>query len=362
MLRPSAPASHAAGLSEPLSGLLSGLRPEGDPARPATTYAWVRAALDAGLLDLPLPGAGRTADRWAGLVQIGRVDLDVARLAEAHTDAVAICAELADGADAVLAPLAEGRRRLWGVWAANPPQAPLTATRTAQGWQVDGTKPWCSGAGCADAALVTAQADDGYRLFAVDLHDPSTQPVDGTWPALAMSGSDARSVQFTATAATPVGDVDAYLSRPGFWHGAVGVAAVWLGGAVAVAEPVWAAGRRRPLHAHALAHAGAVDAALSAARAVLDASAADIDADPADKSGDSERMARRVRAVVESTAVEVLDRVGRALGAAPLALDADHAKRVGDLQLYLRQSHAERDLEALGQLAVDASAGEEVPG
>jgi hypothetical protein len=60
-----------------------------------------------------------------------------------------------------------------------------------------------------------------------------------------------------------------------------------------------------------------------------------------------------VRAVVESSAVEVVDRVARSLGAAPLALDAVHAKRVGDLELYLRQSHAERDLEAHGALRIE---------
>jgi hypothetical protein len=30
-----------------------------------------------------------------------------------------------------------------------------------------------------------------------------------------------------------------------------------------------------------------------------------------------------------------------------------HAKRVGDLDLYLRQSHAERDLEAHGTLRIE---------
>ncbi|MDQ2757232.1 MAG: acyl-CoA dehydrogenase, partial [Actinomycetota bacterium] len=47
--------------------------------------------------------------------------------------------------------------------------------------------------------------------------------------------------------------------------------------------------------------------------------------------------------------------VGRALGAAPLCLDAAHAQAVADVQVYVRQSHAERDLAALG--ALEASAG-----
>jgi hypothetical protein len=41
--------------------------------------------------------------------------------------------------------------------------------------------------------------------------------------------------------------------------------------------------------------------------------------------------------------------VGHALGPAPLAFDEDHARRVADLELYLRQHHAERDLARLGE-------------
>jgi hypothetical protein len=49
----------------------------------------------------------------------------------------------------------------------------------------------------------------------------------------------------------------------------------------------------------------------------------------------------------------VLDRVGRALGAGPLCQNAAHARRVADLTVYLRQSHAEGDLEQLGRLLVN---------
>jgi hypothetical protein len=49
---------------------------------------------------------------------------------------------------------------------------------------------------------------------------------------------------------------------------------------------------------------------------------------------------------------ETIVRTGRALGPGPLVLDAEHARRVADLAIYIRQSHAERDLAALGRLAV----------
>ena len=57
------------------------------------------------------------------------------------------------------------------------------------------------------------------------------------------------------------------------------------------------------------------------------------------------------RAVVETAVEETITRTGRALGPGPLAQDAKHAGRVADLTMYVRQSHAERDLAELGRLA-----------
>ena len=64
-------------------------------------------------------------------------------------------------------------------------------------------------------------------------------------------------------------------------------------------------------------------------------------------------MAGRVRTVVAAAAEDVLERVGHSLGPAPLARDDRHARRVADLQLYLRQHHAERDEAALGRAVLD---------
>jgi alkylation response protein AidB-like acyl-CoA dehydrogenase len=242
------------------------------------------------------------------------------------------------------------------VWAANPPVDRVRAEpdgSVPEGWVLSGTKPWCSGAGSADRALVTAEAPDGYRLFVADLSAPGVWVVPGSWPAPAMRGSDSRSVELTRHPATPVGGPGAYLERSGFWPGAVGVAAVWLGGAQAVAARLAATNARRPLDQHGLAHTGAVDAALVAAESVLSWAGDAIDADPDDSAGLAHLVAARARAVVEATVTEVVDRVGRALGAGPLAQDVRHGQRVADLGLYVRQSHAERDLEELGRLALD---------
>jgi hypothetical protein len=94
-----------------------------------------------------------------------------------------------------------------------------------------------------------------------------------------------------------------------------------------------------------------VDAALAAGEAMLTSAAAHIDSDPFDRAATAQLLARRVRAVVEHAVDEAITRTGRALGPGPLCQDGRHAQRVADLSIYIRQSHAERDLAELGRLA-----------
>jgi alkylation response protein AidB-like acyl-CoA dehydrogenase len=302
------------------------------------TAAMARHWLEAGALDLPLPASGSTATRWRQLAALAEADLVAGRIAEAHTDAVAILDELGGKAPEP--------NELWGVWAAESSDSVLAAVGAGDGVVLTGVKPWCSGAGFCTHALVTARGQDGRRgLYAVAVTDPFVHSLPSNWANAGMADSDTRSMQFTEAPAVAVGEPGDYLSRPGFWYGAIGVAACWLGGARAVAAPLYA----NAADEHALAHLGAVDAVLAAADAVLEATAVQVDA--IDRPHDGVLLARRVRAVVEHAVDEVITRTGRALGPGPLCLDAKHAQRVADLTVYVRQSHAERDLAALGKLA-----------
>ncbi|MFE6054932.1 acyl-CoA dehydrogenase [Kitasatospora sp. NPDC056446] len=300
-----------------------------------------------GELDLPLPGGGRTRARWEALTRWAQWDLSLARLAEGHADAVAILAELdALGVEGLPAG-GDGAR--WGVWAAEPPGYTLEAHRVAGGWRLVGVKPFCSGARVCTHALVTAREGELRWLFAVEVAQPGVEPLPGSWPGPGMAGSDTLDVNLDGVRAVPVGEPGAYLERPGFQHGGIGVAACWYGGARAVARTLLSAARKWDLDPHALAHLGAVDARLATVGALLDRAAAGVDADPLDKDGTARLHTMRVRAAVESAAGDVLARVGRALGAAPLGHDCAHARAVADLTVYLRQHHAERDLAALGK-------------
>jgi alkylation response protein AidB-like acyl-CoA dehydrogenase len=325
----------------PGTSLFSRAADDGTARAPGPAVAAAFAdAVESGRLDLPLPGGGRTRERWAVLADLAGDDLSLARLAEGHADALAILAELGAAAPPT------GSR--WGVWAAQPPGRGLTARRAGGGWRLDGTKQYCSGARSCTDALVTATAPDGDRLFAVCARD--LWPVRGTWPATGMAASDTLDVRFADIPAEPVGDPGSYTTRPGFAHGGAGVAACWYGGARAIGGTLLAAAGERDVGPHALAHLGAVDVALHTARMVLDVAAAEIDADPQDHQDGGRLRALRVRALIEAVATEVMQRVGRALGAGPLCRDEAHSRRVADLTVYLRQHHAERNLAELGTL------------
>lgn len=308
------------------------------------TAGLVMGWLAAGELNLPLPGSGATAERWRKLADLTAVDAAAGRLAEVHADAVVILKELG-GPEPV-------GNQLWGVWAAETPDAVLSANTSSQVVSLDGTKAWCIGGTLCDHALVTARLEDGrHGLFAVDLRNPAVRPLPSSWRNPGMVSADVRSVQFSGAPAVAVGRPGQYLDRPGVWHSAMGVAACWLGGARAVAEPLYQHVASGSADEHALAHLGAVDAAITAAEAVLAAAAVEVDGDPHNESGGAELTARRVRAVAENAVEQAISRTGRALGLRQLCLEGQHARRVADLAVFIRHSHAERDLAALGLLA-----------
>jgi alkylation response protein AidB-like acyl-CoA dehydrogenase len=299
-----------------------------------------------GALELPYPGGGETRRRWQALTALAEQDLALARLAEGHVDALAIVHEIDTSGTQV--EVRKGQR--WGVWAAEPPGTGLRAVPASEGgWRLSGTKAYCSGARSCAHALVTARAGEERRLFVLDLRAEGTRPIPDSWSGPGMTASDTLDIEFDQAPATALGAPRAYLDRPGFQHGGIGVAACWYGGARAVVRTLHQAAGRYDVGPHALAQLGAAYAKLDAVRTQLDGAAADIDADPLDLQERAAVRSKRVRAFTEAVCGDVLVRVGRALGAAPLAHDANHARMATDLTVYIRQHHGERDAAALGE-------------
>ncbi|CAG2157329.1 acyl-CoA dehydrogenase family protein [Cupriavidus numazuensis] len=304
--------------------------------------------------DIPLPGHGHTAARWQVFATIAATQGPVAiKLFEAHADALAILAEVAGACP--------GRDTHWAIWAAEPPDARVRArpapdvdaqtlaTRAdiAHGKPLllNGRKAWCSGAGGVSHALLTCHGDDDVAvLAAIDMGGPGVTITTDGWHAVGMADTASGDVLLHDCPALQVGGPRAYLERPGFWHGGAGIAACWYGSVLPLA---WAVRDTMRKHgdAHAAAHLGAIDGDLHAAAALLRETAAWIDANPTE---DAFVAAMRLRTAVEAAVQRVLHRAGNVLGAGPLCRNARLASLYADLPVFLRQSHAERDLAVLG--------------
>lgn len=306
--------------------------------------AALRTLHEQGLACLPLPGHGRTLERWAALAAVAACDLALVKLYEGHTDALTILTEL--GAHPLVAT------GIWGVWAADPPRQRVIATPDRDDRvRLDGMKPWCSGGPSCSHALVTAWLNGDPILVAIDLAQPSVT-IDGhRWQALGMAATGTSDVTFERSLGWQIGPADAYLARPGFWHGGAGIAACWFGSLEAIARALHAgiAGRADPRDPHALAHLGAVDARISEVAALLRETAAAIDRAPRT---DARAWALRARLSVEAAAFDIIERTGRVLGPMPFCGDRWFARAMADLPVFLRQSHAERDAAVLADTLI----------
>jgi alkylation response protein AidB-like acyl-CoA dehydrogenase len=294
-------------------------------------------ALDAeGALSLPAPGSGKTPARHLALLEFGRADLSLARLVEAHVDALAILTE---------AERTTAANELYGVWASDGPASRLELHRLPGGQLLlNGIKKYCTGGGLLDSSLVTAHDGTHRVLVKVSLRAKGLSVQHGEWAAPAFSATNTATVRFDGVvveAGAVIGGPNWYLDRPGFWHGALGPAACWAGGAIGLVDAARRVSREDP---HFRAHMGALEANEWALQAILTEAGRQIDADPGDSAGVGHKRALMARHLIERTCTEVLDHFGRATGPTLLAFDAAVAQRYAELTLYIRQCHAERDL------------------
>ena len=305
-------------------------------------------ALRAEQLDLlPLPGHGRTLERWRALARVAGCDLGLAKLYEGHTDALAVLAECGAAQHA--------HDGIWGMWAAEPPDARAhIVARDGERVQLQGRKAWCSGALQINRALLTAWENDQPQLVAIELSHPSQRIQAEQWQAVGMASTASVTIEFDNSPGLAIGTPGQYLSRPGFWQGGAGIAACWYGAAEALAGYLREHCKKPRPDPHADAHLGAVDAALYGARAALRECAAWSDQHPQD---DASFEVRRTRAQIEQAVEQVIQHVGRALGATPFCRSSHFARLSADLPVYLRQSHAERDLAELGQQVTSTPTG-----
>ena len=196
------------------------------------------ALRQAGALDMTLPiehndhaGVDALADGLATfLMATGAGNLAVGRITEAHINARHLIARY--GSRQQRARTADDIRmgHLFALWVTDPPQGGLRMTRARSGIRLDGGKIFCSGAGHATRALVTATDDagDSYMLVLALGAGECTGRLEA--PLQGMRAAVTGAVDFTGCTVDPdtcLGQSGDYLREPAFSTGA------WRGSAVA---------------------------------------------------------------------------------------------------------------------------------
>ena len=308
-----------------------------DSLRGGAVKVWVRvAAVAAESGSAPEAGFGRTSARFAALADWAARDLSLARLGGGPCRRVSDLGGSGQEADS---------GAVYGVWAARQSLDGTTALLALDGWHLKGEKAFCSGSTRIDRALVTAECEDGYRLFDVSVAESVKGSMPGRGPPSVMADSLSETLDFggpPVPRSSAVGPPNFYLERPGFWFGATGVAACWYGGARGLVHDVLRSIGPHPSEP-ILAEIGHAVAHIDLMRRALDSAAREIDDDPRDRRGDAKRRALVIRHAVHHAAQEVLVHAAAAAGARPFCLDARQARRVADLYVYLAQYHGPQD-------------------
>lgn len=287
--------------------------------------------------ELPLFQKGDYAKRLESIIDVGRMDLTLAKLAEAHWDAISILSEAEKKINV---------NSIYAVWASEIPGKTLDVCQVDNNhWTLSGTKMFCSGAGIVSRALITA----GDMMIDLDLSEtnaPYFEISNSQWKTAAFKDTKTATIFFKNCPFTHeeiIGKSQWYVAREGFWPGALGPAACWAGGAIGLVD--YAKTNPRS-DSHTLAHLAAMESNTWAMRAILQKAGHEVNCG----TSNHHELALKVRHLIEQLSTDVLTRFARAYGPYPLACDELIGRRYQELALFLRQNHAERDLEHLGNL------------
>lgn len=158
---------------------------------------------------------------------LGDASLAVARLYEAHLNALQLILRYGSPSQAAAAAADVAAGHLFALWVTDPPAGGAVLT-PASG--LEGMKAFCSGAGVASRAVITAETQRGTQMLVVKA-GPAMQVQPSTIRLGGMRGSITGSVDFTGMAVAPeavLGTVGDYLREPLFSAGA------WRGSAAAL--------------------------------------------------------------------------------------------------------------------------------
>jgi alkylation response protein AidB-like acyl-CoA dehydrogenase len=308
------------------------------------------ALREAGILAFPLPieqdlsqyDVQVVADRLANvLTEIGRGSLAVGRIVEAHINARHLIARY--GSPGQRARVAHDVRsgHLFALWVTDPPENGLRTLRNRDGTRLDGGKMFCSAAGYATRALVTAVDEMGEaRMLVIELGTgehvrPLESPLQGMRPAV--TGA----VDFTRCSAgrdACLGQPGDYLKEPAFSSGAWRSSAVAVGGLQSLIDQtktqLKAAGRLD--NPHQLQRLGNALIACETSRLWVRQVARTVE-DPQVDPGHAIAYTGLARIAVETACLDAMRLVQRSLGLAAFRRGNPVERICRDLGTYLRQ-------------------------
>jgi alkylation response protein AidB-like acyl-CoA dehydrogenase len=344
-----------AGLRTALPAMQSrALQHDRDSTFPAEDMALLRGL---GALAAPVPmalgGLGMGSEPAGALKLLdalrllGRGNLSVGRLYEAHVNALRLVARLGTLAQVrqVAADALAGH--LFGLWVTDRPDAPLHIRADGM---LDGTKFPCSGAGRVTRALVTARAPSGETLMLVANVETASADLS-KWDAHGMRASVSGAVDLTGLpAGTALGNAGDYLRQPDFSAGAWRASAVTLGGLEALVGAFrdMLVARQRAADPHQRARVGSALIAQETARMWVRRAALLGEANEGD-AGDIANTVNLARIAVEQSCLKIIHLVQRGLGMAAFQRATLPELLLRDLSFYLRQPAPDETLtEAAG--------------
>ena len=314
-----------------------------DTAFPAEDLARLR---DLSALAAPLPtalgGLGMGTEPAGALPLmdtlrlLGRGNLSVGRLYEAHVNALRLIMRTASPAQMRDAAPSAHAGHLFALWVTDAQGAPLQMDEHGA---LTGEKSPCSGAGHATRALVTAATPTGETVMVMIALPPGARADLSAWDPHGMRASLSGRMDLTGLpAGTPLGQPGDYLRQPDFSAGAWRTSAVTLGGIEALTAELRAQllARGRAADAHQRGRVGEALIAQETARLWVHRAALLGEAN----AGDADDIANTInlaRLAVEAAALDTLRITQRALGMGAFRRGTTIELLFRDLPMYLRQ-------------------------
>ncbi len=319
---------------------------------PAAGMAALRAA---GLLLAPLPvacgglglhGAEGARGLFELLHRLGSVHLALGRIFEAHVNALELVRRYGTAGQLSAAARDAEAGELFALWVTDGPENRLRLDRHLV---LHGEKWFCSAAGFAGRALVTAETADGPQMLVVAVEPPARVTHKGVRLA-GMRAAVTGSVDLSGVELRPdalLGRAGDYLREPVFSTGAWRSSAVALGGVAALMGIARQELRRRGRDTAPYQRMRFGQLAIAHETGRLWLAEAAVRAEGSEAS-EAVAYVNLARTAVETASLSAVQLVQRSLGLAAFMAGSDAERVARDLETYLRQPAPD---EALAEAA-----------